>query len=81
MKVDYIPLPEAIPGREYIINHIKHEETDVNNCSGYGLLPGEKIKLLFTGPSKDPIAYEIMGAVIALRYIDSKNIFVYSSKD
>ena len=76
MKADYIPLPEMISGREYTINHIKYGETGISDYSGYGILPGAKVKLLFTGPSKDPIAYEIMGAVIALRYTDSKNIFV-----
>ena len=79
MNVEYIPLPEMISGREYTINHIKHRGTGTNDYSGYGILPGAKVKLLFTGPSNDPIAYEIMGAVIALRYTDSKNIFVDSS--
>lgn len=76
MKVDYIPLPEAVPGREYIINHIEQGETDIKNYSGHGIIPGVKVKFLFSGPSNDPIAYEIMGTVIALRYNDSKNIFV-----
>ncbi len=81
MKGEYIPLPEMIPGREHIINHIKHGKTGLNDYSGYGLLPGAKIKLLFTGPAKDPIAYEIMGTVIALRHTDSKNIFVCPADD
>lgn len=81
MKIDYIPLPKAISGREYIINHIKIEGTGFNDYSGYGLLPGTKIKVLFTGPSKDPTAYEIMGTVIALRHTDSKNIFVCPLND
>lgn len=81
MKVDYIPLPEAVTGREYIIDHIKHGGTCTDSYSGYGILPGIKVKILFSGPFNDPTAYEIMGTVIALRYTDSKNILVRSVND
>lgn len=36
-----------------------------------GVINGTKIKCLFKSPSGDPAAYEIRGAVIALRYEDS----------
>lgn len=76
MKSEFIPLPEMLPGREYIIKHINNEKNCAHKFKGYGLLPGTKIKFLFSSPSKDPRAYEIMGTVIALRAEDSKNIFV-----
>lgn len=76
MKVDYMPLPMIVPGREYIIDHIATGKTAVNNLRGYGILPGIKIKLLFSSPFRDPSAYEVMGAVLALRHEDSKSIFV-----
>ena len=80
MKADYIPLPLASLGREYIIDHIKSGKTSVSNLSGYGILPGIKIKLLFTSPFSDPCAYEVMGSVLALRREDSKNIFIRLSE-
>lgn len=76
MNEQSIPLPMVLPGKEYIINHIEKGKTDSLNFSGYGIFPGSKIKLLFKSPAKNPAAYEVMGAVLALRYEDSKNIFV-----
>ena len=76
MKTDLIPLSEAVPGTEYIIDHIKNCTLCNKNLKGYGIIPKEKIKLLFASPSGDPYAYEVLGAVIALRREDSQNIFI-----
>lgn len=72
----YIPLPRAIPGKEYIIHSVKNGKTDANTFKGYGIFPGSRIKLLFNSPTKNPSAYEVMGAVLALRREDSSNIYV-----
>lgn len=76
MKATCISLPNAVLGREYIIDDIKIDETAANDYSGYGLLAGSKIKKIFTAPSKDPCAYEVMGAVLALRREDSEMIMI-----
>lgn len=41
-----------------------------------GLIEGTKVSCVLKSPSGDPIAYQIRGAVIALRNDDSKNIFI-----
>ena len=41
-----------------------------------GIIEGTKIKCLFASPFNDPVAYEVRGAVIALRCDDSKNIII-----
>lgn len=74
-----IPLPMVVPGREYIINHIESGKENADRYRGYGIFPGSKIKLLFNSPSKNPSAYEVMGAVLALRQEDSRNIYVSPS--
>lgn len=79
MKTGFIPLPTVEPGRDYIIDHIRNKKNNTNDLSGYGIFPGTKIKMLFSSPSGDPYAYEVMGAVLALRHEDSKNIFVKPS--
>ena len=71
-----IPLPEAIPGREYIIQSIKNDADRDRSFHGYGIFPGSRIKLLFSSPGRNPSAYEVMGAVLALRREDSGNIYV-----
>ena len=78
MKADFIPLSEAVPGRTYIIKSISNGETHTKNLHAYGLKPETKIKLLFSSPFGDPCAYEILGAVIALRTSDTKHIMLYA---
>ncbi|MGI6403940.1 MAG: FeoA family protein [Oscillospiraceae bacterium] len=43
-----------------------------------GLVDGTLVKSIYSGPSGDPVAYEIRGAVIALRGEDSAQILVES---
>ncbi|MDO4486841.1 MAG: FeoA family protein [Bacillota bacterium] len=77
MQLNSIPLPSALPDRDYIIDHIDDSRIRPDNFKGYGIFPGSRIKLLFNSPSRNPSAYEIMGAVIALRREDSMNIYVF----
>lgn len=44
-----------------------------------GIVEGTKISCLHKSPSGNPIAYDIRGAVIALRTDDSKNILISCS--
>lgn len=71
-----IPLSMAVPDKEYIIIEISCKAEISRGSEGYGLFPGSKIKLLFSSPLKDPSAYEVMGAVLALRQEDSRHIIV-----
>lgn len=46
-----------------------------------GFAPTLEIKALFKSPAQNPAAYEVMGAVLALRKEDASKIIVYSSSD
>ncbi len=39
-----------------------------------GLIPGAPVRALYKSPLGDPIAYEIFGAVIAIRKKDASNV-------
>lgn len=41
-----------------------------------GLVPGSRVKCLLKSPLGDPVAYDICGAVIALRREEASEIFV-----
>ena len=41
-----------------------------------GLVPGSAVKCLQKSPLGDPVAYDICGAVIALRQEDASKIYV-----
>ena len=46
-----------------------------------GLIANTKVKCLQKSPSKDPVAYMIRGAVIALRNSDAQNVIIKISQD
>jgi len=76
MHSQILPLSKAFPGKQYLIKSVHKTDAYSTDLHGYGLIPGASIKLLFSSPSKDPSAYEVMGTVIAIRQKDSKNIYV-----
>lgn len=41
-----------------------------------GIIEGTRIECAFRSPSNDPVAYQIRGAVVAIRNEDGKNIVV-----
>ena len=41
-----------------------------------GVIPGTVIRRRHTAPSGSPIAYEIQGAVVALRKVDAAKVFI-----
>ena len=78
MSYRYLPLSDAEKGREYIIRHIRDDKKNIDRYSGYGIYPGTRIRPLFSSPSGNPSAYEVMGAVLVLRDEDSCKIYVSS---
>lgn len=71
-----IPLSSALPNSPYIVHGIDDSKLSTKAFCGYGIYPGNKIKLLFASPSGNPHAYEVMGAVLALRKEDAGKILV-----
>lgn len=47
-----------------------------NRFVDLGLAPSQTIKSLFKSPANNPTAYEVMGAVLALRSEDAAKIIV-----
>ncbi|MBQ3114852.1 MAG: ferrous iron transport protein A [Clostridia bacterium] len=46
-----------------------------------GLVEGTRVKCVLKSPGGDPVAYNIRGAVVAIRNEDSKNIFIKTNQD
>lgn len=68
-----LSLPNVITGKDYIITHINN---NVKHLFKFGFNYGVIIRKVFTNPTGNPSAYEIMGTVIALRDEDATNITV-----
>ena len=63
-------------GRCCRIISINNEESIRRRLLDLGLIPGTIIEAVLESPFKDPVAYKIKNATIAIRKCDSKNIIV-----
>ena len=61
---------EGIVRKIDVVGSIKRRLLDI------GIIPGTRIKCLFSSPFNDPKAYLIRGIVVALREEETKNIMV-----
>ena len=63
-------------GEEAIIWSVKADRTIKKRFLDIGLVKGTKVKVILISPGKDMIAYQIKGAIIAIRKDDTKDILV-----
>ena len=61
-------------GQNAVISDLHLVGRQRQHMEDLGFLPGALIKPLHRGPSGDPTAYSVMGAVIALRQEDASQI-------
>ena len=71
-----INLNELKINEEAIIAKVKAKENIKKRLLDIGLVKGAKIKKVLISSGKDMVAYEIKGAVIAIRKEDTKDIMV-----
>jgi len=63
-------------GKKAIVKKIKSNDSIRRRFLDIGLTKGTEVEAVLLSPSKDPIAYFIRGALIAIRREDAKNILV-----
>jgi len=76
MNEDFIPLNILPIGSFGKVKKITAEGKIRRRMMDLGLIPDTKVESLRKSPSGDPIAYEIRGAVIALRSEEASKILV-----
>lgn len=69
-------LSELLPGHKAKVISLETDDDMKRRLLDIGLIEGTTVECLFQSFSKDPIAYLIRGAVIALRREDSKKITI-----
>ena len=67
-------LADLAPGKSAHISSLTAEKAFCQRLGDLGFLPGMKICCLFPAPGGSPIAFQICGAVIALRRQDAERI-------
>ncbi|MDR1205415.1 MAG: ferrous iron transport protein A [Peptococcaceae bacterium] len=70
------PLSRLIPGQKAAVIKIENEGQSQKRVLDLGLIEGVRVESVLTGPFGDPSAYDIHGALIALRKEESSKIIV-----
>ena len=76
MQYQLICLSSLAPGWPARVAKITVEGSLRRRLQDLGLIPGTSIRCCFSAPSGSPAAYEIRGALIALRQLDAEKILV-----
>lgn len=76
MKKNLIPLNMLPPGSSGKVRVINAEGGARRRMLDLGLIDGTKVEALRKSPLGDPVAFQIRGAVIALRREESSKILV-----
>ncbi|HZK37323.1 MAG TPA: FeoA family protein [Clostridia bacterium] len=76
MNKNYLPLFEVNVGSEARISELLSIGLSRRRMLDLGLIPGTIINVIRKSPLGDPIAYNIRGALIALRKEEAKQILV-----
>ncbi|NMB40350.1 MAG: ferrous iron transport protein A [Firmicutes bacterium] len=69
-------LSRLLPGRCGIVKSLESEGPDRRRLLDLGLVPGTVVEAIRKSPAGDPVAYQIRGAVIALRREQGDKIFL-----
>lgn len=69
-------LDELKEGEEAGIIRLESAGSIRRRLQDIGLVPGSKVKCLLKSPLGDPVAYDIRGAVIAIREEEASKIYV-----
>ena len=68
---------EQLPvGQETVIGALRAPEGERERLLALGFVPGAVVQAVQESPWGDPVAYEVCGAVIALRRSDARGILV-----
>ncbi|MBQ9314009.1 MAG: ferrous iron transport protein A [Clostridia bacterium] len=67
-------LSEIKLGEEVCVTKISKESSITRRLLDIGLIPGTKVECVLVSPMKNPKAYMIRGAVIAIRNEDAADI-------
>ena len=76
MHMSRMALSQLLPGRGGVVREIRCAPALEMRLEDLGLTEGTEVRCLHKSPAGTPAAYEIRGAVIALRRSDAEQILV-----
>ena len=76
MQSDRKSLNTLTLGKKAIVSELTATGSERRRMLDLGLVHGAPVEAIHVSPMGDPIAYSIMGAVIALRRDDAKKVII-----
>jgi ferrous iron transport protein A len=76
MEQPFLSLNKLQAGKKGVIVNISAPEIEKRRFWDLGFVCGTIVQALHKSPGGDPVAYWIMGTVIALRNYDAEKIFI-----
>lgn len=76
MEKNLLSLDQLLIGKKAIVMNLNAEGIARRRLLDLGLVKGASVEALHRSPYGDPIAYSIMGAVIALRNEDAAKVII-----
>ena len=74
--MEAIPLSRLPTGQRAVVIKLNCSEALCRRLEDLGMLEGTELRCLHRSPAGSPAAYELRGAVIALRREDAAEIFI-----
>lgn len=74
--MEAIPLSRLPTGQKAVVIKLNCSEALCRRLEDLGMLEGTELRCLHRSPAGSPAAYELRGAVIALRREDAAEIFI-----
>ena len=65
-------------GRKAFVDRLLSDGNERRRMLDLGIVPNTLVEALYKSPAGDPVAYQVRGAVIAIRSEDAKKILINS---
>ena len=73
-----VPLAGLGPGKSACVEEVILGGRTGQRLLDLGMIPGAEVRCLYRAPSGTPTAYQVFGAVVALRCRDAERVLVRS---
>lgn len=79
--MEHPTLAQLKPGQQAVVRRLLHTGGMRRRLQELGLLPGALVTCVGQSPGGDPMAYELLGAVVAIRRRDGEKVLVFLRKE
>lgn len=76
-----LTLADLPPGESAVVVELRSQGPERRRMMDLGIVPGTRILVEFSSPLRDPVAYRVRGAVVALRHEQARQVIISHHDD